>query len=162
MVITCEVLADTRAWRERTPQPRAGAVMGVGTGAGFAASQWACGLARVGSKFRYCGAPPAGRTLRRPRWGPGRLRGPGGAESSGPRRRSRPLFAAARRRARCAPASSPGALRSPRPALRAAPPRSHAEQPEAAWPCALWNPGTGAASLPVAAGCSRIGGGGGS
>ncbi|KAK7811080.1 hypothetical protein U0070_016020, partial [Myodes glareolus] len=41
VVITCEVLADTRAWRERTPQPRAGAAMGVGTGAGFAASQWA-------------------------------------------------------------------------------------------------------------------------
>lgn len=33
MVITCEVQADTRAWRERTPQPRAGAAMGVETGA---------------------------------------------------------------------------------------------------------------------------------
>lgn len=44
---------------------------------------------------------------------------PGGAEPSGPRRRSRPPFAAARRRARRAPASSPGALRSPRPAPRA-------------------------------------------
>lgn len=45
--------------------------------------------------------------------------GPGGAEPSGPRRRSRPPFAAARRRARRAPASSPGALCSPLPAPRA-------------------------------------------
>lgn len=83
MVITCEVQADTRAWRERTPQPRAGAAMGVETGAGFAASQWACGLACVGSKFRYCGAPPAGRTLRRPRRGLGRLRGRAGRSRAG-------------------------------------------------------------------------------
>lgn len=44
--------------------------------------------------------------------------GRGGAERPR-RRRSRPPFAAARRRARRAPASSPGALRSPFPAPRA-------------------------------------------
>lgn len=164
MVITCEVQADTRAWRERAPQPRAGAAMGVETGAGFAASQWACGLACVGSKFRYCGAPPAGRTLRRPRRGLGRLRGRAGRSRAG--RGGDPgrllQLPAAGLAALQPPPPAPSAPRAPRSALRAAPPRSHAEQPEAAWPSALWSPGTGAASLPVAAGCARIGGGGGS
>lgn len=85
---------------------------------GFAASHWACGLARVGSKFRCCGAPPAGRTPRRLRRGLGRLRGRAGRSRAG--RGGDPgrllQLPAARLAALQPPPPAPSAPRAPRPA----------------------------------------------
>lgn len=131
-----------------------------GTGVGFAASLWACCLAQVGSKFRRCGdLLLSGKTPRRPRRGLGRLRGRAG--------RSRTARAAAIQAAFCSrpppgsPRSSLLPRRPPLPVPRAPRGPAAVTRQAARGRLALRfvEPGTGAASLPVAASLPWIGGG---